>query len=63
MTAPELSKAERYGVGILSLPCGFLEFRSHSVTVSSLPQDTKASLAGERAKQVTWSVTPVKYRM
>jgi hypothetical protein len=47
MTVPEGSKAARYGVARLSFPCAFLEFRSHNVTVSSLEQDMKASLAGD----------------
>ena len=60
MTDAEGSKAARYGVASLSLPCGFREFKSQRQTVSSLEQERKASEPGDKATQVTWAVCPPK---
>src|SRR5271154_1031916 len=62
MTLAEGSKAARYGVTSLSLPCGLLELRSHRQTVSSSQQDRNWSFPGDSAMHVTCDVCAVKYR-
>lgn len=60
MTDADGSNAAKYGVASFSLPCGFREPRSQTVTVLSFEQERNESLPGETAKQVTLSVWPEK---
>lgn len=56
------SNAAKYGVANCSFPCTFRDLRSHREIELSFEHDTKASLPGDRASDVTLSVWPLKYR-